>query len=145
MHKFITNLLLDKKLYQYLCVGGSAAIVDLGVFLSLNTLTDQHYLINNSISFVLATFVNYLLCVRYVFDASGAKNALTLTYIVSFVGLMIQNSVVWLGIAHLAAPIALAKIFAMGSSFFWNFLARKYWVFGQNTVSTAANPVVHKT
>lgn len=137
--KIIEAFLLDKKLYQYIGAGAIAASVDLSVFLTLNYLALSHYLINNTISFVLATLVNYLLCANVVFKHSArysSNTALLLTYFVSLIGLGIQNSFIWIGVEFVAAPMIVAKILAMGSAFFWNFLSRKYWVFAQSANMT---------
>lgn len=130
--KFIKYFLLDKKLYQYVATGAISAAVDFGVFMALNYTLHTHYLVNNSISFVLATLVNYLLCANVVFKGGARYSSqvtVMLTYAVSLVGLLIQSSVVYLGIEFLLLPVAIAKLGAMGSGFFWNFLSRKYWVF----------------
>lgn len=138
--QLIKQFLSDKKLYQYIGTGAIAAAVDFGVFMGLNLTLNTHYLVNNTISFVLATFVNYLLCTHFVFKHSARYSSnvtLLLTYFVSLIGLGLQSTAVWIGAEYLLLPLALAKILAMGSGFFWNFFSRKYWVFAQKQYARA--------
>jgi putative flippase GtrA len=138
IYQLIEAFFSDKKLYQYIGVGAIAASVDLSCFLTLNHLYSSHYLINNSIGFVIATLVNYLLCAHVVFKYTAKYDnymAMFLTYFVSLIGWGIQSSFLWVGIEWLAIPMLIAKLLAMGSAFFWNFFSRKYWVFAQNNYS----------
>lgn len=138
--KFIKQILTDKNLYQYIGTGVISAAVDFGVFMGLTLSLHTHYLVNNTISFILATFVNYFLCANVVFKHSQRYTPniqLFLTYLVSLIGFSIQTSAVWIGIEYLILPIALAKFIAMGSGFLWNYLSRKYWVFAQTASATS--------
>ncbi len=135
--KLISSFIKDKQLYLYVCVGGSAAIVDFIGLLTLNAMLTTHYLVNNMLSFMLATFVNYVLCRAFVFQDTHhfkANTQLSLTYLVSAVGLGIQSALLWVGIEWLNLALVVAKLNAMGVAFFWNFLARKHWVFKPQSV-----------
>ncbi|MGD9591130.1 MAG: GtrA family protein [Candidatus Berkiella sp.] len=132
MKKFLLQLLGDPKLYQYIVVGGIAAIVDISLFLTLRQYIALHYLILATMSFFVATFVNYLLCNHFVFKQKQARSSqarFALTYFVSGVGLIIHHSCLFFAFELLALPIVLSKLFAMGIAFGWNFLSRKHFVF----------------
>ncbi len=132
MKKMILQLLTDAHLYRYLVVGGIAAIVDITLFLLLNHYLSFHYLLLATMSFVVATLVNYILCNRFVFrhqQAHSSQARFALTYLVSGVGLAIHHSCLFLAFEFLAMPIVISKLFAMGTAFGWNFLSRKYFVF----------------
>lgn len=132
MKKFLIQLLSDPKLYQYIVVGGLAAIVDISLFLLLRQYISLHYLILATMSFFVATFVNYMLCAQFVFKHKQARSSearFALTYLVSGVGLMIHHGCLFFAFEFLALPIVVSKLFAMGVAFGWNFLSRKHFVF----------------
>lgn len=132
MKTFINQCLRDPKLYQYIMVGGFAAIIDLALFFTLKNYLAFHYLIIATISFIFATMINFLLCNFYVFKFTqkrSTQSRLLLTYLVSAVGLTIHHSCLLLAFEFVLLPLILSKIFAMGAAFGWNFLSRKYLVF----------------
>ena len=133
MYQFFLNLIRDPKLYQYAAVGGVAAIADLALFFLLRSYIELHYLLIATMSFLVATLLNYALCTRFVFNhvqqRYAPKARLALTYLVSGIGLCIHHSCLFLAFEWLMQPILISKIFAMGVAFGWNFLSRKYLVF----------------
>lgn len=132
MRKFIVQLITDPKLYQYIVVGGIAAIVDISLFLLLRQYLFLHYLILATFSFIVATLVNYALCNYVVFKQQHARSTqarFALTYLVSGVGLTIHHTCLFFAFEFLSFPIVVSKIFAMGAAFGWNFLSRKHFVF----------------
>lgn len=132
MKNFVIKLLQDPKLYQYLVVGGISAIVDISFFLLLRQHLQIHYLIIATMSFVVATLVNYLLCNHFVFNHHQKRSTKTrffLTYMVSGIGLFIHHSALFFAFEWIGLPLFFSKIFAMGMAFGWNYLSRKHLVF----------------
>ncbi len=132
MKNFILNLLRDPKLYQYIVVGGISAAVDISLFLILREYLEYHYLILATLSFIVATLVNYVLCNQFVFKHQHSRSSharVALTYMVSSVGLLIHHSCLFFAFEWMAMPIVISKLFAMGMAFGWNFLSRKHFVF----------------
>jgi len=130
--KFLFSHLFDDKLYKYILVGGSAAIVDISFFLLLNKFLTTHYLVNASISFLIATLVNYILCVKFVFNSKqqySTHTEILFIYLISAIGLFIHHTLLFSGFELLGLPMIIAKLFAMGIAFIWNFLSRKHIVF----------------
>lgn len=122
------------KLIRYFFVGGAAASTDLLFFIVFHNGLGLHYLAVGTMGFVLATLVNYILSVRWVFR-SGARferNAeVFVVYIVSMIGLAIHASVL-AALVEVAGVMPLAgKLGAVAVAFFWNFGARNYYVFAQ--------------
>jgi putative flippase GtrA len=91
----------------------------------------QSYLFAGSVSFVVATFVNFILSTRYVFpDRKGTGfRKIVGTYAVSAVGLCLNQLILWLAIDHFHFLPLLAKLLATGVVFFWNYFIRNYFVF----------------
>lgn len=127
----------NQTLFQYVWVGGLSACVDLSAFALLSQWTSLHYLVSATLSFFLATLLNFYLCQRHVFkeaDKYSHKTQLSLTYLVSGLGLSIHHLVLFAGIELFHLSLVWAKLGAMGIAFNWNFLARKHLVFCQNSL-----------
>ena len=120
------------KIVRYFFVGAVAAAVDIGLFALFVHGFGYNYLLVGTVTFVLATTVNYLLSVRVVFE-SGARfrqrHEVMLVFAVSAVGLVVNQLVLYAGVEQLLLPPVLAKIAATGMVFFWNYWARAHFVF----------------
>ena len=120
------------KIVRYFFVGGAAAVVDIGIFFVFAKLAGYDYLLVGCIGFLVATAVNYALSVKHVFR-SGIRYSkgkeIALVYLVSLVGLAINQLVLYLLIDKMGSEIMLAKLAATGVVFFWNFSARHFIVF----------------
>ena len=116
---------------RYLVVGGVSALADWSVFAVMLYGLELHYIAAGTISFILATGLNYYLSVRFVFGAGsrGPRQAMVLVYMVSTVGIAINLSVLTVGIDVLELHPLVAKFFATGVAVFWNFLARYFYIF----------------
>ena len=119
------------QLAKYVGVGGSAALVEWSGFAVLIGPAHLHYLAAVTVSFIAATAVNYALSARYVFvrGRHPAHRELMLLYLVSVIGLVLNLLLMSFLVGHLSIPAMPAKIASTGMVFFWNFTARKLWVF----------------
>ena len=122
-----------KRIARYFAVGGAAACVDIGLFMLFAQGLGLAYLRVAAGSFVIATLVNYVLSVRFVF-VSGARFRrrweIALVFLVSAVGLGINQMILAACVEIGRLPLLLAKLAATGVVFFWNYLARRVLVFG---------------
>jgi putative flippase GtrA len=120
------------KFFRYFVVGGVAAAVDIGCFFVLAKLAGFPYLVVAPFGFMLATWVNYELSVRHVFR-SGArfsrKREVMLVYVVSGVGLLINQAALYVLVGRLGVELVLAKCMATATVFVWNYCARNMYVF----------------
>lgn len=116
---------------RYLLVGGVSAIADWTIFAALLYGFDLHYIAAATISFILATGLNYYLSVRFVFGAGsrGPRQTMVLVYLVSTIGIAINLGVLTIGIDVLELHPLISKLFATGVAVFWNFLARYFYIF----------------
>ena len=118
---------------RYFVVGGVAACVDVGLFMLFAKVLGLPYLRVAVGTFILATLVNYLLSVRFVF-LSGRRFTkrweIALVYAVSAIGLVLNAAILWLGVELVHLGLLPAKLAATGTVFFWNYLARRLFVFG---------------
>jgi putative flippase GtrA len=114
-------------------VGGVAACVDIGLFMLFAQHYGLPYLRVSAASFVAATLVNYWLSIRFVF-VSGQRFRrrweMALVFLVSAAGLALNQAILALCVESLRMGLLLAKLSATGAVFFWNYFARRVFVFG---------------
>jgi putative flippase GtrA len=122
-----------KRVARYFVVGGVAACVDIGLFMGFAQGLGWPYLRVAAASFVAATLVNYVLSVRFVF-VSGARFRrgweIALVFVVSAVGLGINQLILAASVELGGFNLLFAKLTATGVVFFWNYVARRLFVFG---------------
>jgi len=117
---------------RYLAVGGVAAGIDIGIFVIFAKMLGLNYLLVAATGFVLATCVNYVLSVRFAFTSGirfGRSMEIALVYLVSLVGLVINQGVLYVGIELIGVEMVLCKLIATGLVFVWNYGVRSRFVF----------------
>lgn len=120
------------KVVRYFFVGGIAALVDFGSFVFLIEVFGLGWFWSALIGFVLATAVNYLLSVRHVFESGirfSRRHEVALVFLVSALGLLLNQTMLYILIDQQSLNVFLAKVLAMGVVFVWNFTARSRFVF----------------
>ncbi|MEO8113661.1 MAG: GtrA family protein [Phenylobacterium sp.] len=125
----------------YIIVGGGAALVEWIVFYLTLRLAHINYVFSAIAGFAVATYVNYLLSVRFNFvsrENRSSTSELVLVYLVSGVGLAINLAVMAIAVEWLHAWIMVGKIAGTGVAFIWNFLARQFFVFARTPRWTLA-------
>jgi len=120
------------RLARYFGVGATAAAVDISLFFLFAGHLGYNYLVVGFVTFVMATAVNYMLSVRFVFE-SGIRFArhheIMLVFGISAVGLVVNQIILYIGIGVLRLDLILSKVAATGAVFAWNYTARSRWVF----------------
>jgi putative flippase GtrA len=126
------------KVVRYFFVGGVAATVDIGLFTVFAYWLGYNYLVVGACTFILATLVNYILSVRYVFE-SGVRftpgHEISLVYLVSGAGLILNQLILFACVEFLVLDKLLSKVIATASIFLWNFLLRSYFIFNKKSLS----------
>jgi putative flippase GtrA len=120
------------KIFRYAGVGGIAAIVDFLIFAVFAKLLNFNYLAVGAVGFIIATTINYFLSVRFVFESGirfGFRKEFLLVFLISFIGLGVNQAVLYFGIGILGWEMLFIKLCATGSVFFWNFGARSRFIF----------------
>ena len=128
------------KIILYLFVGGTAALVEWGLFylffyyllvglgLSIDTLT----MVATALAFGLSTLYHYFLGNILVFD-SGSKydksKELSLVFLVSIMGLVFNLVLMYVFVGLLSWQPMLAKVITSCIVVVWNYLSRKKWIF----------------
>ena len=117
---------------KYSVIGGSAALIDWGLFYVLAILLDIHYLLSGTISFLLATSYNYYIGITYLFDSTvrfAKRTEVFLVFLITLIGLGISLFFLFLSSSKLDIDLMLSKIMATFFSLGWNFLMRNNYVF----------------
>jgi putative flippase GtrA len=115
---------------RYAFVGGLGAIVE-WVVLAILLSFQIHYLVGVSISLIIAATVNYALSAKFVFirGKHSFKKEATLLYAVTAMGFFLNLLLMYILVEKFEILVMPAKIATTGIVFFWNFIARKIWVF----------------
>ncbi len=116
---------------KYSIVGGVCTILDFALLFIVTHYLGVNYIISSMISFLVATILNYYLCVSWIFKFRAVKKKYQefLFYLViSGVGLTLNTVIIWGVTEFLGYYFMVSKIFATGLVFVWNFGARKYFL-----------------
>ena len=126
------------KIILYLFVGGTAALVEWGLFYlffyhvlagaGLSGLT----LVATALAFALSTLYHYFLGNILVFDSGSKYNKgkeLSLVFLVSIMGLVFNLMFMYVFVAWLNWQPMLAKVITSCIVVVWNYLSRKKWIF----------------
>mgnify|MGYP001258715259 CR=1 FL=1 len=122
---------LYKNITKYVFVGGAAALIDWLIFWILAIRLDLFFIYAASISFVIATFANYLFGINILFISESRHSKsmeVILTLTVSTIGLAI-NLISLSILINLGVNMLFSKILASGVAFFWNFFSRSIFIF----------------
>lgn len=122
------------KLVKYFFVGGTAAVVDIGLFLIFAKVLSYNYLIVGFFTFIIATFVNYYLSIRFIFESGKKfkkKYEIILIYIVSASSLVLNLFLLFTFYELLEIDVGISKIIVTGLLFFYNYSLRRYFIFSQ--------------
>ncbi len=119
------------QLIKYAGVGGIAAIVEWTSFGVLIGAAHIFYLTAVILSFIASTATNYVLSSRLVFVRGRHSyfKEVFLLYLVSAAGLLVNLILMSLLVGFLGMHAMPAKIVSTGIVFFWNYGARKMWIF----------------
>ncbi|MBQ6840654.1 MAG: GtrA family protein [Bacilli bacterium] len=121
------NKNLIKQILKFLVVGGTAFVIDYGIFALLTqTPIDCHYLIAQVISFTISLIFNYIASIKWVFDAKKQTKKEAITFVVlSVIGLVINSILLYIGVDLIHIHELIVKLFATAVVMVYNFVTRK--------------------
>lgn len=123
---------LFKDMLKYGLVSIIALVVDFCSLLVLNSVFHVHYLTSATIAFLLGLTANYILSNNRVFTGPKISNK-TLNFIafgtIGIIGLASTNFILWMCYEKIGLGLVLAKIISVVIVFFWNFLARRQFLY----------------
>lgn len=120
------------QLIEYSIIGGIAALVEWTSYFSFDSLLHWHYILATVLSFLIATFVNWLVGHYTMFrDAAmvAIPGEIIGVYVVSGVGLLLNLLFMYFFVTKMAILGVFAKIISTGLVFIWNFISRKIFIY----------------
>jgi putative flippase GtrA len=124
------------KVARYFVVGAASAAIDFGLFaILLWSFGRANWFAAAAASFVVATAFNYALSIRIVFSSGvrfARRHEVMLVFLVSAVGLAVNQSAIWVFYQVAGWNIWIAKCLATATAFLWNFTARNSFIFRES-------------
>ena len=122
---------------RYLLVGTVKTIIDFSAFnavlLGTANPSTAYILFANSVGFLAAVWISYLLNARYTFRAERDRGQFIRYVLVSAAGIALYNGALF-AVVELTVPtgtieVNLSKIAALAASLAWNFIGYRRFVF----------------
>jgi len=140
-NKPITTAANRNRVVRYFVIGGISAAMDFVLFAVLIKNFGVKWYYANVVSFTLINLVHYALSIRFVFE-SGARFAkpqeIVLTFLASLVGLLVNQLALYVLVSLLGLGVLIAKIGAIGTTFFWNYFVRQNFIFRKHHAQSSA-------
>lgn len=108
-------------------VGGTAFLIEFGVYWLCTHLFGINYLISNIIAFTISVIYNYILSILWVFDTKKQNKLLEMAIfiILSIVGLGLNELILWISVDFIHINYMIAKVGATAIVMVYNFISRK--------------------
>jgi putative flippase GtrA len=120
------------RVVRYFIIGAVSAAMEFALFAILIKSFGVRWYYANVASFTIVALVHYVLSIRFVFE-SGSRFAkhqeILLAFLASCVGLLVNQLALYVLVALLGLNVLIAKIGAIGTTFFWNYIARQSFIF----------------
>jgi putative flippase GtrA len=113
---------------RYVVTGGTAAVVDLGVFYAL-VKSGVPVVLAAALSFPAAVGVNYCASALYVFSKALTLRGFAAFFAAALYGLSINVLITYLANSYFSFPPIAAKTAGIGGAFLMNFTINYYLVF----------------
>lgn len=112
--------------FRYIFVGGFSALVNLATIFIFTSAFHLHYLVSELIAFIVATVVNYVLSILWIFERSSRfKLEFAIFTLIGVGGLAINEFVLWLCVSKLKLYYLLGEALAIAVVTIWSFALRK--------------------
>ncbi len=122
---------LIKYFIKFCVVGGSGVVVDFAITYLCKEILKLNKYLSNSLGFAVAATTNFLLNRWWTFNSLEADITTQYLKFIGFalVGLIINNSVIYLLNDKLRWNFYFSKLFAIGVVTFWNFVMNYLFTF----------------
>lgn len=122
---------LIEQILKFGVVGVIAFVIDFGVMVLLTELFALNPVISATVSFTVSVIFNYLASMRYVFkhrEGMSRSREFTIFVVLSIIGLVINDVLMWTGTELVSFDYRLVKIIATAVVMIWNFVTRKIFL-----------------
>ena len=122
---------LVAQIMKFGVVGVIAFFIDFGVMVFLTEVFGMNPVASATISFTVSVVFNYLASMRYVFqhrEGMSRTREFVIFVVLSVIGLIINDVLMWAGTECASLDYRLVKIFATAVVMVWNFVTRKVFL-----------------
>ena len=122
---------LISQIIKFGFVGFLCFFIDYGIMVFLTEALKINYLISSGCSFSVSVIVNYVLSIKFVFDADRDANKVKQFLVFLFFsigGLIINQIVMWVAVDLLGIFYMISKIGATAIVMVYNFITRKLFI-----------------
>ena len=122
---------LISQIIKFGFVGFLCFFIDYGIMVFLTEALKINYLISSGCSFSVSVIVNYILSIKFVFDADRDANKVKQFLVFLFFsigGLIINQIVMWVAVDLLRIFYMISKIGATAIVMVYNFITRKLFI-----------------
>lgn len=119
------------QIFKFGIVGGIAFIIDYLSLIICKEVFHLNILLSAAIAFTISVIYNYIASVKWVFDVNKEKNEKTnfiIFIVLSIVGLIITEIIMWLGSDVMGISYLIVKIVATAIVMVFNFITRKMFL-----------------
>lgn len=119
---------LINKIIKFSIVGGIATIIDFICLYIFKEYLNIDVILANTLSFIISVIYNYIASITLVFDINKNKNKklkFVLFIIFSVIGLIINNTLIYILTSNLNIYYLLSKVIATLIVMIFNFITRK--------------------
>lgn len=123
------NLLIQ--IFKFGIVGGIAFLIDYVVLFCCKEFIGLSVLLSAAIAFTVSVVYNYIASVKWVFDVNKEKSAkknFVIFIILSIIGLIITEIIMWIGSDIMKINYLIVKIIATAIVMIFNFITRKMFL-----------------
>ena len=123
------NLLIQ--IFKFGIVGGIAFLIDYVVLFCCKEFIGLSVLLSAAIAFTVSVVYNYIASVKWVFDVNkenSAKKNFVIFIILSIIGLIITEIIMWIGSDIMKINYLIVKIIATAIVMVFNFITRKMFL-----------------
>lgn len=122
-------LKIFKQIFKFGIIGLIATIIDWTIFFVLNSIVNIQYLISGLIAFLFSFIFNYILSIKWVFDVKKESFLILAKFVIlSFVGLGLNELLLFLFIDKLLIKVMISKVLSSFIVMIYNFITRKIFI-----------------
>lgn len=129
---------LIEQFLKFGVVGFIAFFIDYGLLAFCGEILHLNYLVSATVGFIGGVTFNYFASMRYVFrhkEGMSKRREFVIFVVLSVIGLLINNALMWAGVEFLNIHYLIVKIFATAVVMVWNFVTRKMFLDAGDDVS----------
>ena len=119
---------LFNQIMKFGVVGGIAFIIDYICLIISKEIFELSVLLSAAIAFIISVIFNYILSIKWVFNVNkeiDQKKNFIIFIVLSIIGLILTEIIMWFGTDIIKISYLIVKIFATAIVMVFNFITRK--------------------